>query len=155
MEEGRQDPIMLGLVRISTTLWLYRFGPQFITYDNKKYLNTWHDSMIDGDIRNLQLGKLVLLMIYRSLCDGTELHSNKSDEADLLYNQILTNEYNNLDFKFCIQWLAKIVQSPGCNLQTNLWFCGKQQGVGKGTLVNIMKSILGHTAVRRFESNGS
>jgi hypothetical protein len=122
-------------------------GPNFITYDNKTFLNTWHDDMIEGDIRNLRSGKAVLLMIYRSLCNGDELHPDNATEADILYNQVLTNNYTNLDFKFCIYWLAKIVQAPGCNLQTNLWFCGAQEGVGKGTLVNIMRNIIGHRAV--------
>jgi hypothetical protein len=42
-----------------------------------------------------------------------------------------------------MNWLAAIMQMPGINLQTNLWLIGTVQGLGKGTIVDIMRYILG------------
>lgn len=123
------------------------FGPQFAIYDNKKYLNLWKDDMIAPAPQYVRIGKLVLEMIYRSLCNGDEINSDIETESQLLLEQVLTNNYTNLDFKMVIHWLAAIYQQPGINLQTNLWFCGRQQGVGKGTLTDIMGAVLGKSYV--------
>jgi hypothetical protein len=118
-------------------------GPQFITYRGQGYLNTWYNDMLDGNETNLQLGKLVLLMVYGALCNGTINKDDFSAEADRIYNMVVTNNYDNLEFRFLMNWLAAIVQNPGINLQTNLWLIGPVQGLGKGTIVDIMRNILG------------
>jgi len=122
-------------------------GPQFVVYNKDTYLNMWHSEMLEGDEQHSILGKLVLELIYRSLCNGDSLCSDKSEEQELLFQQVISNQYTNLDFKFVMHWLAAIYQRPGINLQTNLWFCGEQNGVGKGTLVDIMRCLLGSNFV--------
>ena len=134
------------------------FGPKFLKYEGNLYVNTWVDQMIYGSEENLNLGKAILVMIYRGLCNGLPFTKPNSEPegsivgpiecsiaetGEILYQQVLTNQYTNNDFRFVMNWLAAIVQNPGVNLKTNLWFCGAQQGVGKGTLVDIMKKILG------------
>lgn len=120
-------------------------GPQYVTYNNQTMLNTWYWDGIDGDVSHLQLGKLVLLMCYGALCNGqVNLSANKiGAEADRVYDMVVTDNYDNVDFRFLMNWLAAIVQFPGINLQTNVWLLGSLEGIGKGTLVNIMRIILG------------
>lgn len=122
-------------------------GPEFVVHDNKKYLNLWHDDMIMPNVEKVALGKLMLELVYRSLCNGEQLHDDVSEESNMLLEQVLSNNYTNKDFRFCINWLAAIYQTPGVNLQTNLWFCGEQQGIGKGTLVDVMRKIIGDSYV--------
>lgn len=119
-------------------------GPQYVTYNGYNYLNSWLDQSIKGNKTHLSYGKLMLVLIYRNLCNGPILNEDAYKEADLLIEQIETGMYTSNDFKFAIMWLSAIVQKPGINLVTNLWFVGAKQGVGKGTLVKIMNYILGN-----------
>jgi Family of unknown function (DUF5906) len=48
-----------------------------------------------------------------------------------------------LEFRFLMNWLAAPIQSPGRNLQTNLWLLGEMGGTGKGTLYHLMSRIYG------------
>lgn len=118
-------------------------GSPFITYKGQSYLNTWYDDMVNGDEKNIRIGKMILLMCYGSLCNGTVDITKPKEEADRVYEMVLNNNYDNLEFKFLINWIAAIVQNPGINLQTNLWLIGEIEGLGKGTIVDIMRIILG------------
>jgi len=118
-------------------------GPSFITYNNHHYLNEWYDDMAKPDAEQLPIGKMVLLMVYGSLCNGTVDKENLTAEADRVYNQVVTNQYDNLEFRFLINWLAANYQEPGINLLTNIWLLGEQEGLGKGTIVDIMSYVLG------------
>jgi hypothetical protein len=125
-------------------------GPQFVTYDNQQYLNTWYNDMIEPNAEDLPIGKVVLLMCYGALCDG---HINKGSlklEADRVYNMVLNNDYDNLEFRFLINWLARLYQRPGCNLLTNIWLLGEVEGLGKGTIVTIMSWLLGREFVGKL-----
>src|SRR5271165_2169102 len=76
--------------------------------------------------------------LRESLCDRTgELNP---DEMMLAAN---SNDEAELEFRFVMNWLAAPIQSPGVNLQTNLWLLGARGGTGKGTLVQVMRSIYG------------
>lgn len=122
-------------------------GPQFVSYNKDTYLNIWQNEMLSGDATHARLGKLMLVLVYRSLCNGEALDPDPVAEQEMLYQQVLTNQYTNDDFRFCLNWLAAIYQNPGINLQTNLWFCGEQNGVGKGTLLDVMRYLLGSSFV--------
>lgn len=103
----------------------------------------------------------VLRMIYRALCnypallnaDGSEM--NDEEERAALFEKVLTNTYTaeEKDFKFVVNFLAAIVQRPGINLMTNMWFCGEYQGIGKGTLIAFLRSILGEDKVGDCKAN--
>jgi len=92
-----------------------------------------------------------LRMVYRNLCDYPKLTGAKGkelsviEEGAVLFEKVLTNTFTDdeKDFKFVMSWLSAIVQNPGINLMTNIWFAGAYQGIGKGTLVTFMKYILG------------
>ena len=128
-------------------------GPTFVTYNGKRYLNEWRDNSIAGDENHLKRGLLTLRLVYRSLCAGEALSTDPEQEAMLLWEQVKTDTYKNLDFKFVMKWLAALVQRPGINLLTNLWFVGELEGNGKGTLLYIMKLILGNGAVGSLSSS--
>ena len=130
------------------------YGPQYLTYQNMPYLNVAAPSVVTGDQQHLKIGLAVLLMIYRSLCNGPELAPDKDVESAMLLEQIVTNQITQLEFRFVMNWLAAIVQQPGINLSTNLWIIGQQQGVGKGTLVDIMKAVLGSDLVGALNRDG-
>lgn len=125
------------------------YGPKFLTYNKNTYLNVWADEMLPASSseENVNQALSLLEMIYRSLCNGDVLSEDKLEESQQLLTQIVTNEYTNMDFRFVMNWLAAIYQRPGINLQTNLWFCGEQNGVGKGTLVEVMRALLGRSYV--------
>jgi hypothetical protein len=46
-----------------------------------------------------------------------------------------------------MHWLAARYQMPGFAPQTNLWFIGELRGVGKGTLIQLMRVVLGGSTV--------
>lgn len=130
------------------------FGPTFVGYKNKKYLNVWIDRRMPSGVSmsDRLRGKILLRLIYRSLCAGKELSPVNTLEMDMLENMVLTDNYTigegetlniNTDFRFIMHWLAALYQKPGVNLLTNLWLCGDLQGVGKGTLVQVMRLLIG------------
>lgn len=122
-------------------------GPRFLDYEGRKYVNVSTIKVMKGDESKLHLGELVILMIYRALCNGEELHDDKKVEARMLFDQIKADKYTNQDFQFLMYWLAALIQRPGINLQTNVWLVGAQQGVGKGTLLTLLGNILGSESV--------
>ena len=128
-------------------------GPQFVTYNEKHCFNEDNTNIMIGnnqDVTHHDTQKL-LTLIYRSLCDQEEICENEEDQFYEILKQIATNNYSNLEIKLIMNWLAAIYQKPGINLQLNLWVVGEQNGVGKGTLAEVMKSILGQNAVGNFD----
>jgi len=128
-------------------------GPSFITYNNHHYLNEWYDDMAKPDVANIQIGKMVLLLVYGSLCNGTVDKQNLSKEADRVYQMVVDDKYDNLEFRFLINWLAATYQYPGINLLTNIWLLGEQEGLGKGTIVDIMAQVLGKWFVGKLNQS--
>ena len=128
-------------------------GPKFVSYSGKRYLNEWRDNSLSGNVEHLAYGKLMARLVYRSLCNGEVLNDNSREEAEIIWQQILTDAYTNDDFKFVMKWLAALIQRPGINLLTNLWFVGELQGNGKGTLLSLMKLIMGNNAVGGLSSS--
>jgi Family of unknown function (DUF5906) len=128
------------------------FGPLFVEYDAARYLNTWvAGGFAEADEQYARLAKVVLRLIYRSLCDGPCLNEDGATEADMLLQQVQDNAMPHLEFNFAMNWLAALYQRPGINLQTNLWLCGELQGIGKGTLCEIMRAVLGATMVGHLD----
>lgn len=135
-DDFNTNPTLQGMMTIP-------MGTQFVIYKENTFLNEWVDSIVEGDDTHINYGKVILRLIYRNLCDGQCLNKNASIEGEMLYQQVLTNKYTNPDFKFIMNWLACLIQRPGYNMQTNLWLVGRLQGIGKGTLFQIMKAIIG------------
>ena len=128
-------------------------GPDFVLYDKKQYLNTWYDDMAKADESNLRLGKLFLVMAYGGLCNGNVNTEDLGSEADRIYKMVIDNEYDNKDFQFLIYYLAANYQKPGINLLTNIWLLGTLEGLGKGTLMDLMGWILGREFVGKLNQD--
>lgn len=125
-------------------------GPQFVHYNKHQYLNVWENEMAVADVAELPVGKIVLLMVYGALCNGTVDTNNVAAEAERVYQMVVTDRYDNKEFRFLMNWLAALYQRPGINLLTNVWLLGQTEGIGKGTLLDIMANVLGHSVVGKL-----
>lgn len=119
------------------------FGPEFIGYNGEKRLNIWVDRRLNGDAAHRTKGRLILRMIYRAICAGDELDSDINKEMDILEEQVLTDTFTSQEFRFVIHYLAELYQRPGVNILSNLWLCGTLEGIGKGTLLDLMSLLIG------------
>ena len=128
------------------------YSHKFIRYEGRNYLNIARDTIVEGVKENLPEGLKLLYLIYRSLCDGEELHEDEDQEKEILLRQVLDNDYSQLEFRFLMNWLAAICQRPGINLPTNVWLCGNAQGTGKGTLLGAMNRLLGDNYVDKVDA---
>ncbi len=125
--------------------------PTFITVDNKRYVNTWKPSRLIQNTQYADDGAELLWLIYRSLCNGKEINKDRIEERNLIAQEVLNGTYlNNPTFKWVIMWLAVQVQRPGINLLSNLWLLGELQGIGKGTLVQVMNFIIGRHNIAKL-----
>ena len=124
-------------------------GPQFVTYNEKHCFNEDNTNILVGDQQYVihPDTQKFLTLIYRSLCDLPQICEDDEEQFYKILEQVATDNYLSLEFKLIMNWLAAIYQKPGINLQLNLWIVGEQNGVGKGTLGEVMKSILGANAV--------
>jgi len=119
------------------------YGPMFINYKGLRQLNIWSDRRLVSDFNERSKGRLMLRLIYRSLCSGVEIDADSNIEMDKLEEQVLTGQFTNNEFKFMIMWLAAQYQKPGVKLQTNVWLCGLLEGLGKGSVAEIQRVLLG------------
>jgi hypothetical protein len=46
-------------------------------------------------------------------------------------------------FRWVLHWLASIYTRPGHHIGTALWFVGSNMGIGKGTIVGVLRTLLG------------
>ena len=147
-EDGKEKKVRIecGSLPIVDGETAVPLGPTTLRMFNDKgarILNTWVDARTLGNEKYVSHGASVLRLLYRALCSGEKLHDDAFTETEMLLEQIANNKFTNDNFRFAINWLAALVQRPGINLLTNLWFVGTRQGNGKGTLVSIMNNILG------------
>ena len=111
-------------------------GPQFCLYRGSKRVNVWKDTRFLGDDEDLKNAEDLLRIINENLC------SQKKKSIEAMIDEIAGDDCRS-EFRYVMHWLAANYQYPGTHLNTALWFCGPQQGVGKGTLVRVMKDLLG------------
>lgn len=134
-------PILDGTVNIP-------LGPEFVTMNGMRFLNIWQNSFVasDSSPESVALALTVLRMIYRSLLNSPEIAADAREESQRLLDVIIDPQLfwsdQFKDFRFCMIWLATLRQRPGANLGTNIWFIA-EQGVGKSTLVEILRRMLG------------
>lgn len=118
------------------------FAGEFVLYRGKRSLNLWRDERwqpkdISDDELEAVLEPLndIMRLLHMNLC-GNE------DEKSLADMMAEVDEAES-DFAWVMHWLASVYQNPGHHLNTALWFVGARQGVGKGTLVQVMQRLLG------------
>src|ERR1017187_6759677 len=126
------------------------YGPDVVTYEHGHYLNSEVMDMIDESKDHNDMVKKFLRHIYRALCSGEELDADVNKEAEILWKQVVDDKMTNKEFNFLIHWLSAIYRRPGVNLQTNVWLVGSLEGVGKGTLVQVMRRVLGFNVVGKL-----
>jgi len=127
-----------------------------VDQDGEFVLNTGYSFETLESQQDNNKAKDILYMIYINLCAYKQPpNSSIIETKDYLLDIVMNNTYTEqeLDFKFVINWVAALVQKPGINLMTNLWFAGAYQGIGKGTLVNLLKAILGEDRAALLKSN--
>ena len=107
-------------------------------YNPADLLPPMPDNLLDSETREHL--HLFMRIIRESLCAKV---GEKS--LDDMLGIIASDDPFELEFRMVMHWLAAIQQSPGINLQTNLWFLGELGGIGKGTLERVLKLIYGPT----------
>lgn len=112
-------------------------GPPLVVYDGSKRLNIFVNKIREGIDENIHQTEELLRLIRQALCnqEGEKTLEEMIDE--------INDPNGSKEFRFVIHWLASIYQNPGINLQTNLWFVGQKKGIGKGTLMRVLKTVFG------------
>lgn len=109
----------------------------FVIYRSEKFLNTWKNTIIaPGDLGDGNDITHFLNLVRGALC-------NKPDDLNLqeLMAILKGNNSEEVEFRFLMHWLAAIYQRPGINLQTNVLLLGSSTGIGKGTLMRLIRMV--------------
>jgi hypothetical protein len=123
-----------GIVRLHGT-GVFPGSPQFVWFQERRYLNIWVDERVRPEIDKAYSAEILLRIIRENLCglDPVSLEQ-MIDEAE-------GDEFTI--FRWVMHWLASIYIRPGHHIGTALWFVGPNMGVGKGTLVGVMRTLIG------------
>jgi hypothetical protein len=123
-----------GIVRFHGT-GVFPGSPQFVWFHGRRYLNIWVDERIRPDIEQVGRAEILLRIIRENLC-GLDPIS--------LEEMLLEAEGDEFTvFRFTTHWLASIYTRPGHHIGTALWFVGANMGIGKGTIVAVLRTLLG------------
>jgi hypothetical protein len=129
-----------GLVVFDRQIYL-PLAPQFVTVDGKKCINKWVDGRRVGDDDDIAECEPILRLIRESLCGQQPI------SMDAMLAELQSKE--RTEFRWVCHWLALLYWKPGIRLQSNCWFIGESQGIGKGTLIQIMRELLGSAHVNQ------
>lgn len=117
-----------------------------------KFVNSWRpEALIEPVNPDLEVRGTVerlFRMIRNSLCGKTGTLS-----LDDMIRAGQSDDPAELEFRFLMSWLADMVQSPGSYRQTVIWLVGEMGGVGKGTLVEILTTILSRRYVALIQAD--
>lgn len=124
-------------------------APEFVIYNGTKRLNIFVDRRCPADFSLFEHAEIIMRLIRENLCD----EAPKS--FDEMFEEIDSGQRTT--FAYVMHWLASAYVNVGHHIGTALWFVGPNQGVGKGTLLKIMKHLIGagHVAsvnVKEFET---
>jgi hypothetical protein len=128
-----------GMLRLEGTI--YAPGcPDFVTFSDEKRLNVYTDKRKEGDTDHISCTEELLKIIRNSLC---------AEPDEIPFDEMIKEIQSDraTPFRWTMHWLAARYQMPGFAPQTNLWFIGKRRGTGKGTLVSVMRELLGSQTV--------
>jgi hypothetical protein len=123
-----------GIVRFHGT-GVFPGSPQFVWFQGRRYLNIWVDERVRPDIHKVCSAEILLRIIRENLCglDPISL-AQMIDEAE-------GDEFTI--FRWVMHWLASVYTRPGHHIGTALWFVGPNTGIGKGTIVGVLRKLLG------------
>jgi hypothetical protein len=123
-----------GIVRFHGT-GVFPGSPQFVWFQGRRYLNIWVDERVRPDIHKVYSAEILLRIIRENLCGLDPISLEQMvDETD-------GNEFTI--FRWVMHWLASLYIRPGHHIGTALWFVGPNMGIGKGTLVSVLRTLLG------------
>jgi hypothetical protein len=131
--------LSIGVVAFHGTIYAPGMG-DFLIYRDEKRLNVYKDQRMAGDTDNIPATEELLKIIRNSLCAEPE----EKGLGDMLAE---IDGPEPTKFKWVMHWLAARYQMPGFAPQTNLWFIGELRGIGKGSLVQLMKRVMGGQTV--------
>lgn len=126
------------VVTLQATTYAPGMG-HFVMFNDEPRLNVYKDLRRTGDTDDIVHAEEWLKIIRNSLC-------SEPDEIDLAAMLEEIGSDRPTKFRWVMHWLAARYQIPGFASGTNLWFLGKLGGVGKGTLVAVMRDVLGSAA---------
>lgn len=129
-------------------------GPSFIDYRGNRCINTYEQRQIPAQFRNWDCEgvQMVVRMIDRNLLGNSEREFEEVLE-DIFSGDPFSGGGNKTSTRWFFQWLASQWQRPGDTLPLVVWFIGQQQGTGKGTLVHVLRNLLGSKNVNEANSN--
>jgi len=110
-------------------------SPEFVWFQGRRYINTWRDQRAEPCIDDIVVAEIILRIIRENLCNA-----DSASMEDMVLE--CTGEQNTI-FRWVMHWLASIYRRPGHHIGTALWFVDKDGGVGKGTLLSILRDLLG------------
>ena len=123
-----------GIVRFHGT-GVFPGSPEFVWFQGRRYLNIWVDERVRPDIEQVCRAETLLRIIRENLCG---LDPISMDEMLL---ECEGDEFTV--FRWVLHWLASIYTRPGHHIGTALWFVGSNMGIGKGTVVGVLRTLLG------------
>jgi hypothetical protein len=110
-------------------------APEFVIYGGSKRLNTWTDLRRPGNLSCFNDAEIIMRLIRENLCD-----EEPKGFAEM-FEEIERGKRTK--FNYVMHWLASAYVNIGHHIGTALWFVGPNQGVGKGTLLKIMRHLIG------------
>ena len=123
-----------GIVRFHGT-GVFPGSLQFVWFQGRRYLNIWVDERVRPDIEQVCRAEILLRIIRENLCG-----------LDPISMEEMLLEYEGDEFtvfRWVLHWLASIYTRPGHHIGTALWFVGSNMGIGKGTIVGVLRTLLG------------
>ena len=123
-----------GIVRFHGT-GVFPGSPQFVWFQGRRYLNVWVDERIAPEIDHVCSAEILLRIIRENLCG---LDPISMEEMILECN----GEPPTI-FQWVMHWLASIYLRPGHHIGVALWFLGPNMGIGKGTIIGVIRKLLG------------
>jgi hypothetical protein len=132
---------------VAFTEWTYQVEEEEGIYKEEKFLKRWYD---DKDKRMFDCIDFIppplvcsdsVYNLWRGF-DISLMDVEAKDPAEILtLIWILSNKHTE-SYEYMLNWLAQMIQYPAKKPGTALVFKSKQ-GAGKGTLINIMRRVMG------------
>jgi len=137
-------------VDVAFTEWTYKTQTSPTDFAEEKFLTKWYDDKnkrmydcIDFIPSPLKCPEAVYNLWKGFDIERLDVEAKDHQEIlDLIW--VLSNKHTD-SYEYMLNWLAQMIQYPAKKCGTALVFKSKQ-GAGKGTLINIMRKVMGSLA---------
>ena len=123
-----------GIVRFHGT-GLFPGCPEFVWFQGHRYLNEWIDERLRPDLDQVCEADILLRIIRENLCG--------LDPVSLEDMVLECSGEEPTIFKWVMHWFASVYLRPGHHIGVALWFLGPNMGIGKGTIIGALRSLIG------------